>query len=109
MLDASKPEQLRHHLLFCDASATRHASIRAQQRGVPPFIVTLLQIYGLEEHDKRGGVLRFLNRRSRKDIARDLGGAVVGALDRYLNAYIVDSTDGPLITVGWRYRKVRHV
>ena len=36
---------------------TRHAEFRAQQRGIPPIIDQLLDLYGHEEHDGHGGVI----------------------------------------------------
>lgn len=39
---------------------TAHAQKRAQQRGIPPLIDELLDLYGREQHDGRGGVILFL-------------------------------------------------
>ena len=36
---------------------SRHAATRAQQRGIPPLVDQLLDLYGQEEHDGHGAVV----------------------------------------------------
>lgn len=85
---------------------TRHAKVRAQQRGIPPMIDQLLDLYGHEEYDGHGAVVLYLNKASLRNMERDLGRKPVARLSEWLNAYKVRTTDGCTITVGHRTRRV---
>jgi len=86
---------------------TRHARIRAQQRGLPPFIDQLLDQYGKEAYDGRGGVLVYLDKSSIRQMERDMGREPVRLLSPWRDAYKVVSTmDGCIITTGHRYSRI---
>jgi hypothetical protein len=81
---------------------SKHAVIRAQQRGIPPFIDHLLDLYGSEQYDGRGGVVLFLNKDSIRRMERDMGREPVRRLSTWRNAYKVKSSlDGCTITTGF--------
>ena len=87
-------------------SQTNHASVRAQQRCIPPLVDRLLDEFGEMEHDGHGCVKLFFSHRSVKNMERSLGRQPVGLLKRYLHAYkIENSEDGRTITKGWRTRR----
>ena len=81
---------------------TKHARARMQQRGLSPFVVDLLLLYGNEEHDGHGGIRHFFTKRSRKQLRRDVGGQIYKHLRHYLNAYAAEC-DGQIVTAGWRH------
>jgi len=85
---------------------TKHAEIRAAQRGIPPMIDQLLDLYGQEQHDGRGNVVVYMNKRSIRCMQRDLGCRPVSRLAEWFNAYKVKTTDGRTITVGHRTQRV---
>lgn len=85
---------------------TKHAQIRAQQRAIPPLVDRLLDEFGEEHHDGHGCVKLFFNRRSVRRMERALGHQPVTLLNRYLNAYKVETTDGTTITKGWRTERI---
>lgn len=85
---------------------TRHAEIRAQQRGIPPMVDQLLDLYGQEEHDGHGGVVLYLSKHSIRSMERDLGRRPVSRLAEWFGAYKVKTTDGRTITVGHRTQRV---
>lgn len=86
---------------------THHAKRRAQQRGIPPLIDQLLDLYGHNEYDGNGKVVTYLNKNSRHAIARDLGQAIVAKLDCWMDAYkVVDSVAGFTVTIGHRYKRI---
>jgi hypothetical protein len=85
---------------------TRHATVRAQQRGIPPLVDQLLDLYGQEEHDGHGAVVLFLSKTSIRSMERDLGRRPVARLAEWFDAYKVKSTDGTTITVGHRTRRL---
>lgn len=43
---------------------SQHAKIRVQQRGIPPLIDQLLDLYGREQYDGRGGVVSYFDKGS---------------------------------------------
>ena len=85
---------------------TRHAEIRAQQRGIPSMFEQLLDLYGQEEHDSRGAITLYLNTNSIKNMERDLRRRPVSRLAEWFDAYKVKSTDGQTITPGFRTRRL---
>lgn len=85
---------------------TRHAEVRAQQRGIPPIMDQLLDLYGQEEHDGHGSVVLYLDRTSIRSMERDLGSRPVARLAEWLDVYKVQTTDGRTVTVGHRTRRL---
>lgn len=85
---------------------TQHAVTRAQQRGIPPLVDELLDRYGQEQHDGRGAVVLYLDKRSIRLMERDFGRRPVARLAEWLDAYKVCSTDGQTITIGHRTRRI---
>lgn len=85
---------------------TRHAEVRAQQRGIPPMVDQLLDLYGREEHDGHGAVVVYLSKDSIRSMERDLGRKPVSRLSEWFDAYKVKTTDGRTITFGHRTRRV---
>ena len=86
--------------------SSKHASKRAQQRGIPPLIPRWLEEYGEEAHDRRGSIVLYFSKRARRRLERDVGRQVTAKLDEWLDAYLVISTDGTRITTGHRYRRI---
>lgn len=86
---------------------SKHAAIRAQQRGIPPLIDQLLDLYGEEQYDGHGGVLIYLDRSSFRRMERDMGREPVRRLSTWYRAYKVKSShDGRTITTGLRYKRI---
>ncbi|MGD2127769.1 MAG: hypothetical protein PVJ33_05185 [Lysobacterales bacterium] len=86
---------------------SQHARIRMQQRGIPRRVVDWLAAYGEVDH-QRGSELFYFNRKSRRDLERDLGQHVVRRFSKALDAYMI-CADGQIATVGHRYQRVvRH-
>ncbi len=85
---------------------TKHAAIRAQQRGIPPMVDQLLDLYGQEQHDGQGAIVLFLNKLSIRRMERDLGRRPVARLAEWLDTYKVKDMEGRTITVGHRYQRI---
>jgi len=84
---------------------TRHATIRSQQRGIPPLVRHWLLDYGEEVFDGRGAILRYFTAQSIRRMERDLGREPLRRLSEYLRCYLVEATDdGRIITMGKRFR-----
>ncbi len=85
---------------------TKHAGIRAQQRGIPPMVDQLLDLYGQEQHDGHGAIVLFLNKLSIRRMERDLGRRPVARLSEWLDTYKVKDMEGRTITVGHRHQRI---
>ena len=73
---------------------TNHARARMQQRGIRPEMLAALLDYGREIHVKGGRDLLFFDRRARTRLAK------AG------NSYAIVGSDGMVITVGHRFRRI---
>lgn len=85
---------------------TRHALARAQQRGIPPLIDQILEQYGQEQYDGHGGIVLYLDKRSIRQMERDMGREPVRRLSEWRDAYKVKTTDGFTITTGHRHARI---
>jgi hypothetical protein len=86
---------------------SKHADIRAQQRGIPPLFDELLDRYGEEQHDGHGAVVVYLTKESIRRMERDLGRRPVSRLSEWFDAYKIRAGDGTTITVGHRTHRIR--
>ena len=85
---------------------TKHASMRAQQRAIPPQIIDWLGEHGFRRHDKHGAVIYYFNNKIRRKLAECYGCDQVEKLGNKLNAYLVASGD-EIITVGYRQKRIK--
>jgi hypothetical protein len=90
-----------------DTPLTMHATVRSQQRGVPPLVRDWLLLFGDERFDGHGGLIRYFSRRSVRQLERAVGSQPVRRMSEYMSAYLVEgSKDGRIITIGKRYKPV---
>ena len=78
---------------------TIHAEEQVQKRGIPDTLVKLLYIYGKEQYDGHGGIIISF----KKDVVNELSTEhkkYIGLVFKHLKAYIVESHDSVIITVG---------
>ena len=86
---------------------TRHARTRLQQRSIPRFVLQLLLDHGAREHDHRGAMIQFFDKRSRRRVAAELGHSLFRRLEPHLlDAYAVIAADGEVLTVGYRKDRI---
>ena len=86
---------------------SHHAQQRMQQRGIPRKAVDYLLAYGRVSHDHHGGCVLWLDKRSRSRIGAEEGRQALRKLEKHLNAYVVTDSDGSVVTVGHRYRRIK--
>ena len=80
---------------------SRHALVRAQQRGVPKQVQEWLLQYGSRRYDHHGTVTRFFDGAARRRLAAAVGASAVHQSAERLRAYLVQSIGGGhVITVG---------
>lgn len=88
---------------------TAHGHKRTQQRALPPLVFDWLHQFGHEHHDGRGGVILHFDKLARRRLERVVGREPVRRMKDWLNAYAVITTDGQLITAGYRFKRIlRH-
>jgi hypothetical protein len=91
-------------------NVTRHASVRAVQRGIEPIVTRCLFDYGEAVHDHNGAVIYHFTKHGWRRLEREWGHeAVRRLLADYRDAYLVVAVDNDtLITLGRRYKRVKH-
>lgn len=85
---------------------TRHAAIRSQQRCIPQLIIEWLQQFGAEEYTK-GAVVRYFDKPAVRQLSTAVGAPIVERLAPYLRAYLIEGDGGRVVTVGYRYQRIR--
>jgi hypothetical protein len=84
---------------------TPHARARMQQRGIRPQMLEALLDYGREVRVAGGRELVFFDKRARARLAK-AGLARDAQAERLCRSYAVLSSEGIVITVGHRYRRI---
>jgi hypothetical protein len=84
---------------------TQHARARMQQRGISPAALDALLDFGRSARAGRGRELVFFDRKARERLAREKVLAA-GEAARVCNSYAIVGSDGMVITVGHRFRRV---
>ena len=86
---------------------TKHAKIRAQQRGIPPIVVDLLIEYGTEARAGLQATTHYFDKAARRRL-QVYAGRLSSLFEEYLDYYAIVAEDGSVITVAPRIKKVRH-
>lgn len=85
---------------------TTHGLARSRQRRIPAEAIQVLLDFGLER--RRGGAnVIFLDRAARQMAQKKLGECDFARIERKLNAYVVVSDDGKIITVSHRRKRLK--
>ncbi len=85
---------------------SRHAQTRVQQRGIPAFLIDWLLDFGAVESDHRGGEVHYFDRKSKRFAMNLMRRNGLTQLERCLDAYLISSVDGTVITVGHRTKRI---
>lgn len=86
-------------------SLTWHARARMQQRGISAAALDALLDFGRTTRAGRGRELVFIDRKARERLARAKALAA-GEATRVCNSYAIIGSDGKVITVGHRFRRL---
>ena len=84
---------------------TTHARARMQQRGISAAAIDLLLSYGRTSHDHHGGEIFFFDKRTRERLASIVPAAAREAA-RLARTYLIVASDGAVLTVGHRTRRI---
>jgi hypothetical protein len=86
---------------------THHARIRMQQRGIRPDALEALLDYGRARYlHSKGREVMFFDKKARARLQNDRPVSAREA-GRHSRTYAVIGSDGTVITVGHRYRRLR--
>jgi hypothetical protein len=84
---------------------TDHARARMQQRGIRARALEALLDYGRFSHVDRGCDIVFFDKRARKRLAKK-DPAIAREAGRLARTYAILSSEGAVITVGHRFRRI---
>jgi hypothetical protein len=85
---------------------TPHARVRMQQRGIRPEALEMLLDFGAERYiHQNGREIFFWDKKARARLAKR-NPAVARVVDRLKQTYAVVGSNGVVITVGHRYRRL---
>lgn len=85
---------------------TQHASLRRQQRAIPPLLIDLLLQFGASEPSGDGTSKYFFNKSARRQVMA-YAGSFARALEEHLDLYAVVAADNSVITVAHRDARIR--
>jgi len=89
---------------------SRHGTATTRQsdafNGIPPIILEWLKQFGSHAPDGKGCDVVWFDKKSRRQMSREIGEQVVDRLGHLLDAYLVCDKEGVLVTVGWRYKRL---
>lgn len=89
------------------AAVSAHASVRMQQRAIPPGVLRCLLRLGRRQHDGHGAQIVYFDHRAWRRANRAGFAQRVRNFDRYRSAYAVVSVeDGTIVTVGRRHKRI---
>lgn len=86
---------------------TAHARARMQQRGIRSDALEALLAFGSERHLRgKGRELVFFDKKAKRRLAKAEPDAAREA-ERFIRTYAILGSDGTVVTVGHRFRRVR--
>ena len=83
-----------------------HARSRMQQRGISPRALFCLLEYGREAHGHDGRVTIYFDKAARRRLQREAQGDARKQMSQFTRLYAVVGSDGGVVTVGHRYRRI---
>lgn len=88
---------------------SNHAVAQMQQRAISESMIDYLIEWGRKAYDHKGGVILYFDKSLRAQWLRHVGEQRAKQFAHELDAYVVVSTSGQVITVGHRYKRInRH-
>lgn len=87
-------------------ACTAHARVRMQQRRIPIETLNLLNDYGDEARTRNGWIIYFGKRAKHRMERAGLTPCSNGSR-KQLDCFMIESDDGPIVTAGYRYRRLR--
>ena len=87
---------------------SKHAQLRAQQRGISHETEELLHAYGEKKPARGGCVMKFFSKRSIDRIEKDYGHFFIAKNHEKFKTYLIESrVDNQVVTLGKLYKNQR--
>ena len=87
---------------------TKHANIRAQQRGITSEFLDLIYTFGDRQNARNGCIVRYFSRRSLELVKLHLGPTYMKENHEKFRMFTIETRENPrVITTGKLYKKVR--
>jgi len=86
---------------------SHHAKVRMQQRAISEDMLESLLDFGQIRFNGQGTQILTFPKRVMKSLKKELDHKVFMKIERHLNLYAVMSSDGELITTGYRTKRLK--
>ena len=86
---------------------SHHAKVRMQQRAISEDMLESLLDFGHARFNGQGTQILTFPKRDMKSLKKELNHKVFMKIERHLNLYAVMSSDGELITTGYRTKRLK--
>ncbi len=90
-----------------NVTVSQHAKIRMQQRAISEDMLEGLLDFGQVKFNGQGTEILTFPKKVVKNLKRELDHKVFMKIERHLNLYAIMSSDGELITTGYRTKRLK--
>jgi hypothetical protein len=90
-----------------NVTVSNHAQIRMQQRAITADMLESLLNFGQVKFNGQGTEILTFPKKVVKHLKKELNHKVFMKIERHLNLYAIMSSDGELITTGYRTKRLK--
>ena len=90
-----------------NVTVSHHAQIRMQQRAITADMLESLLDFGQVKFNGQGTEILTFPKKVIKHLKKELNHKVFMKIERHLNLYAIMSSDGELITTGYRTKRLK--
>jgi hypothetical protein len=90
-----------------NVTVSHHAQIRMQQRAITADMLESLLDFGQVKFNVQGTEILTFPKKVVKHLKKELNHKVFMKIERHLNLYAIMSSDGELITTGYRTKRLK--
>ena len=90
-----------------NVTVSHHAQIRMQQRAITADMLESLLDFGQVKFNGQGTEILTFPKKVVKNLKKELNHKVFMKIERHLNLYAIMSSDGELITAGYRTKRLK--
>ena len=90
-----------------NVTVSHHAPIRMQQRAITADMLESLLDFGQVKFNGQGTEILTFPKKVVKHLKKELNHKVFMKIERHLNLYAIMSSDGELITTGYRTKRLK--
>jgi hypothetical protein len=90
-----------------DVTLSNHAKVRMQQRAISEDMLESLFDFGQVKFNGQGTEILTFPKKVIKNLKKELDHKMFSKIERHLNLYAIMSSDGELITTGYRTKRLK--